>query len=441
MKVIIISVALHGVAGLIAAFITVRNIIIQNTQFKEPPQEIVEEPPPDMKVEIEPEQQQTDQFKQQLKMPKLADIAIDDIDVSADSEDSFTLGSSFGSLRGASGLLGGSIDSSLGLGLADGEIFGLKTKAERFLILIDANRRMLSDDKGGLNSYKVIKDEVANLVSGFSLGTLFNVIFYDQGSVLYFKPKLVPANSDIAKELATWIDPINANASEVGIINHPQAKPIKIRTFKTDSVHVALPHIQWDGNQVGYVTQLALEQNADAIFMITGYHRGFEDLRRPMNAKEKVEWERTTNSSSYRKKLEKHNEEIPDMKKRIKDELGKINTLRAGNGQPPRILKDPTNIYKSSQELGLDWKNPHPGDAPSFVIKIDDIEDYFKRVMEYLYVAPQKPPSVYVVLFLTEDEEFTRAWEYQLKQYIRFFNGKQRIIRGVNELKKASSGT
>lgn len=437
MQVIVISLVIHGIAGLIATVWTVRNIIIKDATFEEPPQEINEEPPPDVKVVVEPEQQ-PDQFENQLKMPKLADIAIEDVDLPEGDEGAFVVASSFGSFGAGAGLISGGA-GGLGLNLTDASIFGLKTKAERFLILIDANRRMLSDEKGGLNSYKVIKDEVARLVSGFAAGTLFNVIFYDKGRMLSFKPKLVPAGTSISEELKEWIDPVNSDAANVGILGHPRSQPIEISTFPDDPVHVTLPHIQWDGNQVGYATQLALEQNADAIFMITGYHRGFEDLRRPMNEEEKAKWEIESKSGPYQQKLTKHEAEIPKMRKRIEEELDKINRSRKSNGQPPRILKDPSNIYKSSQELGLGWDNPHPGDAPSFEIDIRSIEKYFERVVEYLYAPPEKPPSIYVVLFLTEDEQFSNEWESQLKKYVRLFKGRHRIIRGANELKRAST--
>ena len=56
MKVIIISLVLHGIAGVVAAFVTFVNYISLDTTFEEPPPAEVEEPPQEIKVEIEREQ-------------------------------------------------------------------------------------------------------------------------------------------------------------------------------------------------------------------------------------------------------------------------------------------------------------------------------------------------------------------------------------------------
>lgn len=431
MKVIVISVALHVIAGVIAGFVTFVNYIIDDTRFEEPPPVEEVEPPPEVNVEIQPEQPK-EQFEQKLTMPSASDIAINALDLDLPNMDqNFTVS---GVVTGVGGLARGNME----LGLSTANLFGIKTSAERFLVVIDANRRMVSDDKGGLSSYNAIKDEVANLVERFLVGTLFNVAFYDKGHVLFFKPKLIAADPNTKQELIDWIQPINSDPITVGLGSYKSTKPIKITKLPKEPVHKTLPNIQWDGNQVGYVTQLALEQNADAIFIITGYHRGFEELRRPMNEKEAADWQRVTNSPAYKKKLAKHTAEIPEMRERIRKTLAEINEGRAQKGQPPRILKDPSNIYKSSEELDLDWKNPHPGDAPSFVIKPSEIEDYFEEVIEECYL-PSQQPSVNVVLFLAGNEKFTEEWEDQLDDYVSFFNGKSRIIRGADEINEARS--
>ena len=435
MKVIVVSIAIHVIGAIIAGSITFINYIKNDTKFEEPPPEQIEEPPPEVNVEIMPEQPKQ-QFEQKLTMPSTSNIAIDKLDMSLPEMDqNFTVSAAIGT--SGSSLLGNT-GGKLGMGLSTVDIFGLKSKAERFLVLIDANRRMVADDKGGLDSYRIIKDEVANMVEKFSPGTLFNVILFDRDKVLYFKPKLVPASTEVYKELVDWIAPVNDNPMTIGLEGNTQAVPIVLNILPKEQVHQALPNIQWDGNQVGLVTQLALEQNADAIFILTGYHRGFEKFRRQMNKNEARAWERKKNSPSYQNKLKKHVEEIPEMKEKVRETLAEINEERASRGQPPRILKDPSNIYKSSGELGLDWKNKHPGDAPSFVIEPKEIEDYFEKVIEESYRSSIEP-SVNVILFLAGDEEFNDDWKKQLRKYVRFFNGDKRIVRGADEISDAAS--
>ena len=434
MKVIVVSIALHVIGAVIAGSITFINHIKNDAGFEEPPPEQVEEPPSEVKVDIMPEQPKQ-QFEQKTAMSSASSIVIDELDLSLpDMDQNFTISTA---IEGLGGSLLGNARGKMDVGLSPANIFGLKSKAERFLVLIDANRRMVADGKGGLNSYRIIKDEVANVVENFFPGTLFNVILFDGNKVLYFKPKLVTASAEAHKELIDWIAPINADPMTIGLEGNKQAVPIVLSILPEEPVHQALPNIQWDGNQVGLVTQLALEQNADAIFILTGYHRGFEELRRPMNEFEAEKWEREVNSSGYQSKLKKHREEISEMRERIKETLAEINESRIRRGQPPRILKDPSNIYKSSAELGLDWKNEHPGDAPSFVIESKEIEDYFEKVIVESYGSLTEP-SVNVVLFLAGDEEFNDDWKKQLNKYVRFFDGDKRIVRGADEISEAS---
>ena len=73
------------------------------------------------------------------------------------------------------------------------KFMGFKAKAERIIFIIDASRNMLVDAKGGLNSFKIIKEKVYELIGNLPAGSLFNVMLTDDmGTSLRFKPKLVP---------------------------------------------------------------------------------------------------------------------------------------------------------------------------------------------------------------------------------------------------------
>ena len=132
------------------------------------------------------------------------------------------------------------------------------------------------------------------------------------------------------------------------------------------------------------------------------------------------------------------------MKRRIANELAKINKARAARGEPPRVLARKSNdVRGQANELGLKWKNPHPGGGPGHT-DIDPIrvEKHFTEVIEKLYISRgQQPPSLNVILFLAGDEVYEKSWEDELKSYVRFFEGRSRIIRGKNEIMSARSAT
>lgn len=322
MKVIVISVAIHLLAGLIlGSYIVVKAVIPSEAQFEEPPAVVEEVPPEPVKVQIKPQQPKQQQAKS-LSMRPVANIAVANVDVNLpDMDQSFTVSSGLGGL-GTGGSLLGNTSGSLGLGLSDVSVFGLKTRAERILFVIDANRQMVTDKKGGLNSYKVIKDEITDMVGNLSAGTLFNVMLQDRSRTMLFKPQLVSAGADAHQQLIQWITPINSSAENIGLEKNPAAKKPKLKTLPDEEVHKLLPH-GWRGNETAFMTQVALEQNVDAIFFITGYHRGFETLRRPANERERAEIKRATSKPAYIKQMAKHQAEVPQMKARVAAEMKK----------------------------------------------------------------------------------------------------------------------
>ncbi|MDG1668066.1 MAG: hypothetical protein P8I96_03950, partial [Opitutae bacterium] len=140
------------------------------------------------------------------------------------------------------------------------------------------------------------------------------------------------------------------------------------------------------------------------------------------------------------KQLAEHKLEIPQMEARIKAELTKQNAARAKKGMPPRVLDRRHGVYTASLELGMPWKVRHPGHTPNPAVDPKDVAKYFKELNRVLYEDRDKPiPSLNVVLFLAEDELFSKQAEKQLKDYVRFYGGKHRIIRGEKEINSARS--
>lgn len=435
-KVIFISIGMHVIAGFIAGVITIAtHVIKEDTQFEEPPAVVEETPPAEVKVEIKP-QVPSPKPMSQLRMRPVANIAVANVAVDLPSMDqSFTVSAGLGGVGGGS-LLGGA-RGSIGLGMSDINVFGLKSRSERVLFAIDASRSMLVDAKGGLYSYRIIKEEISQMVSSLNAGTLFNVVFFGDGAdLLFFKPHLVPAGAEVSQEFARWIGPINSDANALGLkgSKRPQLEPAL--GLEEDPVYTTIKkggvvHVN------NYLTQIFLQQSIDAVFVVTGRSSGFTRAKRPPTEAEKAKWERVTSRPDYQKKLALHNAEKPEMKKRVEAALKKLNRERAAKGIPPKVF-----VGNMHAQLGLKFKNAHPGYAPSYFIEERQVEKYFKDLVKVLYSAKQvKEPSVNVVLLLAADEVFKDQAEAELKEYTRFFGGKYRVIRGLNEIKAASYQT
>ena len=439
LNVLVFSAALHAIALFILGGITVvKYIIPDDAQFEEPPEVTEEEPPPDVKVEIKPSPRTTLKGSNDLKTRQVGSIAVASIAVDLPSMgDSFTIRTrDVGNFGGTSNLIG-SGRGQLDFGSSQVNVFGIKAKAERILFVIDTNRQMVTDKKGGLNSYRVIKDEITDMVGNLNAGTLYNVMLQDRTRTLLFKPNLVTAGSDSHAQLIKWVTPINSNADKPGLEGVRGAKRPTLRSLSDQIVYKSLS-IGHRGNETIFITQYALEQNIDTIFFITGYHQGFEAVRRHLNEKEEIEWQKKISSREYKEQLAKHQIEVPAMKQRVANELNRINAERRSKGQPPRVLSKRHGIYSNASELGLSWKTRHPGHRPYYEFEPREIRKYVTQLNEQLYEQFDKPvPSINVVLFLAEDEAFSKQAEKQLEDYVSFYKGKHRIIRGEKEIKSA----
>jgi hypothetical protein len=123
----------------------------------------------------------------------------------------------------------------------------------------------------------------------------------------------------------------------------------------------------------------------------------------------------------------------------IKDEMRKINAQRTKKGQPPRVLRS-QYIYASSSELGLEWETKRPGGNTVNSVGSTKVLNYFRTLVDELYDKNEKPmPSVNAVRFLAGDEELRNDSKDRLDEYVRFFRGKNRVIRGLDEIQSAHS--
>ena len=441
LNVLLISVGIHVVALFILGSITVYKYIIPDeAQFEEPSPVAEEQPPPEVKIEIK-QQPPKQQAMQSLRMKQVGNIAVSAVDVNLPNmQESFTVSAGMGGF-GSGSLLGGT-RGTLGIGMSDISVFGLKTRAERILFVIDANSQMLTDAKGGLKSYKIIKDEITDMVGNLSAGTLFNVMMADRRNSKFFKKQLVPAGQEVHQQLIQWITPINANARNAGLVEGASVRRERLDTLSKDATHEDILWANQPGNDTAFMTQLAVEQDVDAIFFIAGYHRGFERVRRRLTEKEEADWIRFSTSRKYQDQLAMHQKEVPIMQNRINYKMKKINEERKAKGQPARVLNSRWGIYSDYRELGLEWETEHPGWRPDYFLESREIEKYFKKVVDILYTNKgSEKPSVNVILFLAGDEEMRKEWEDQLDDYTDFFRGKYRIIRGLAEISNASSSS
>lgn len=443
LNVILISGAVHLIAILIFGGITVVKFIVpDDAQFEEPPAVQEVEPPKEVKVEIRPQIPPQQQAMRNLRMKQVGNISVSAVDVNLPTMDqSFTVSAGLGGTGGGS-LLGGT-RGSIGLGASDVSVFGLKTRAERILFVLDAHRTMVYDEKGGLPGYRIIKDEIIDMVGNLSAGTLYNVMLLNGSNIKLFKPQLVPAGSEIQSQLTQWLAPVNRSLTEVGFPGGERAK-VKTRVDGYEEVYEGLRRYPV---QLA-ITQVCLEMGVDAIFELVGGHAGLTRIRLEHTPEAIAKAEETKRNYLERnpkvvKDIELHSQEIPVMKKRIQQTHAELNKKRASRGLPDKVLTG--NVYHDARNLNIEWEHPQVIHPELQVLHVKWLEP--RNVRQYMVNLIRQLsnnrvgalPSVNVVLFLAADEKLSEQQEKQIDDYVSLFKGKMRILRGLSEIKSAST--
>lgn len=113
-------------------------------------------------------------------------------------------------------LSGISLGGSLGLRTTQINLFGLKSKGETFLFVVDTSNNILTDEVGGIPAYKIIKAELTGLIGRLPPTALFNVAVYDQNGCQAFSKDMCTATEETVNKLKAWLAPLNTDKSRYG---------------------------------------------------------------------------------------------------------------------------------------------------------------------------------------------------------------------------------
>lgn len=264
----------------------------------------------------------------------------------------------------------------------------------------------------------------------------------DSYTMKLFKPQLIPAGAEVTQQLNQWLAPVNSALDKLGVGPGAQHPRVETKVDKYPEVYEGMHSLP----TMAAKSQIALEMNVDAVFFIVGTHDGFQPIRTSptpkMVAEAKARREKMLKDPKIVAAIEAHKAEQPEMAKRVKAAHDKLNQQRAKKGIPPKVL--PSGLGQQARALELKWKNPyvhlpHPGHQ---WLDAKTARNYFHELNQTLFKGTgRQAPSMNVVLFLAGDEVYSKEKEAALKDFVRYFNGKLKIIRGLNEITKAASAS
>lgn len=136
----------------------------------------------------------------------------------------------------------------------DMKFFGIKDQGRNVLILIDTSDSMFARVRKGQNyqfNFKTIKEETVKLIEGMNINALFNIVIYEGGAMAYSDKSLAAtdANKAAAKD---WV--MNLEEGDATISGR-QGKGPKL--------------MKGGGTRLDTGFELAFQMNPDVIFLIT----------------------------------------------------------------------------------------------------------------------------------------------------------------------------
>ncbi|MGB0372647.1 MAG: hypothetical protein ACPGN3_15035 [Opitutales bacterium] len=280
-------------------------------KYVAPKEVALQAPPPLQPIEptvVKYNQQKTKDRQQNSQRPRQKTIktrAINSIstpnidiqmsDVSPGVGISTTLGDSVGGIQGLS-------SGSLRMGVSAVDFFGIKSKGERIVIIVDVAASMLEVQRGDIAGFARVKAQVQDVIDDLNSATLFNLMVFSNGLDV-MSNRLVLANAENKQRASEFIQPYwDAQGSR---FTSDARRGVYLKNYEPQ--YTEFKPIRGN-SRTDMALLAAFEQRADAIFMITD---GTPDLVRTRNRTEQkayekrlAEWEKAYAKASDEEKEE-----------------------------------------------------------------------------------------------------------------------------------------
>ncbi len=345
----VISLGIHALFFIIAiTFVAVTVITREEQKFEAKP---VNRPKMQLKklqvpVEVKKKKQQKPKLRKRIVVKPKMNQNMPDIKMPEISGVKGGLGSA-----GAGGLGGG---GGVGFSMPEIEIFGIKGKGEKIVLVLDGGADMMRDKIGGIEAYTIIKEELIRIVEELPPTALFNVIVFDWDRDALAFPNLVPASDTNVQKLKGWLTPLNAvkrgmgdsdwGIKTIGPGGVENREKLVAGKFKFPSkVGATDDNAEIDVRAWYRPAMQAHKMGADTIFILSD---GWDLQRVPTGkAKSREEWDKTAAGQKW---AESH-------RKGLKM-LDEDNKQRAAAGKPPKVL--PRNEWAINGEYFPDIEKP-----------------------------------------------------------------------------------
>lgn len=409
-EVFLISLAVHALILFALGGLTIyRSMMHSAVDFESaPPPERVQPQQQQVQVRMQQQQRQSSRPRQTMTVQNVSDMNVPQVEVQVPAMSS-RIATPMGGTRGtvASNLGSGRI----GMEKSSVNFFGIQSEGERVTFIIDASRYMMEDRKGGMHAYRIVKEEIIEMVNKLEPATLFNVLLYEYGNrVTAFRPAMVPANTPNKKAFAEWLRPLNEDPDNLGA-----------RIGESYSIQQPMEPILGGLSRHWRAFHAAMELQTDAIFFITG---GWSNrLQQPLPENfDLAEWRRRQGWNE--EKAAAYSAAI----QRARDWLERENKAREARGMPPMVVQHIHSVLRNQ----LNDDTPAAPNPPRNFWEQDDLMRYFRRLGQFLYPGERNPsPEINVIIFRGKDEGWTDSDDQQVRDFVRRNRGTHRVLEGL----------
>ena len=424
--------------------------IIEEQKFEAPPTiEKVQNAQKEHRVRVERQQKKSRKMTKRIQIANPQNINAPQINVTVPAATSFGGGISTISEKG--------MTEGMKIAVTTVDIGGIKSKTEKVLICIDAGPYLMTDERGGLDTYRVIREDIKRLVNNLPSTVLFNLMAYDithGARMSLFQSNLVAATQFNKKIACDWIEPINASLDKGGV--HGRQLQLKYEFLKQPpAVHGYNPHI----SNCYRVYQAALEQGADTIYILGTTWVDPDRIKMPWTDGE---------TERYRKQMERYEQQLErgrkqqgrteekqqeydaanakarqDAIKKARDWIKKENETRKAKGVPlytgtPEQAMRENKFYKQPQPAPPSVKGlKRPAATFKSYGRAGLFKYYNKLFKEVYFDKKMKPPVVHMIIFRGKNEEWTPAQNKVVRQFTNAnMGGRSRVLKGLKSVKE-----
>ncbi len=441
---IIVAILQIGLLLTFSGYVVTMSIIEPENKFDAPPTlEKVDNAPKEQRVRVQQQQKKSRRVTKRIEIANPTNVNTPDVKIE--------IPASFGTGGGITTVSERDMTAGMKISIPTLDFMGIKSKAERVLICLDAGPYLMTDERGGLDTYKVIREDIKKLVNGLPSTVLFNLMAFDVSNgttINFFQRSLVAATAFNKRIAADWINPINVSLNKIG----PGPNNYKLKYEFLPQPPQSPEYNPYKSN-IYRIYQAALEQGADTIYILTTNWVDPEEIKMPWTD---AEIER------YRKAQERYAKEVERQRRaagwnddKQQEYDRKVAEARAAGIKKAREWIKNENarrkqknipLYTGTPEQAM-WENkfyveptPRPpavkAKKPEAKFKsygrVGLFKYYNKLFKEVYFDKNMKPPVVNMIVFKGEKEE----WTAEQNKIIRSFtaannNGRSRVLKGL----------